>query len=78
MTKWEDLNSWISFPFLMRHRADRYIGFQLKPGENDTIEMMAKVSGLTKAEFGRALLRAGKTLFEQNPGEVLALAKVSI
>jgi hypothetical protein len=77
LTKWEALNRGISLPFLMRHRADRYIGFQLKPGENEVIEKMAKASGLTKAELGRALLRAGKNLFDQNPSEVLTLAKVS-
>lgn len=62
----------------MRHRADRYIGFQLKPGENKTIEDMAKASGLTKAELGRALLRAGQRIFEKSPDEVLALAHIQV
>ncbi len=71
------LNTHIGYPSTMRHRADRYIGFQLKPGENEAIEKMAKTSGLTKAELGRALLRAGKVLFEQSPGEVLTLTKLN-
>lgn len=72
-----DLNTQIDIILFMIHRED-YIGFQLKPGESESIEQMAQARGLNKAEMGRALLRAGKILFEQAPDDVITLAKVRI
>jgi hypothetical protein len=58
------------------HRADRFIGISLRREENAAILALAKSRGLTKAQLGRALLRAGRNVFENDPEEVLPLARI--
>jgi len=58
------------------HRADRFIGISLKREENAAIVALAESRGLTKAQLGRALLRAGRNVFESDPEKVLPLARI--
>jgi len=60
----------------MVHRADRFIGISLKHQENADIENLARSRGLTKAQMGRAFLRAGRIAFMNDPDDVLPLARI--
>lgn len=54
------------------------LGITIPMEEEMKLEEMASTVKLTKTELARAMLRAGKTVFEQNPEHVLALTKVSV
>lgn len=52
------------------------LGITIPMDEEMKLEEMASTVRLTKTELARAMLRAGKAVFEQSPEQVLALVKV--
>jgi len=54
-----------------------YIGVYVHDSEDEMLKNMARENKITRAQMARACLRAGMKFFEQNPSEVLTLAKVS-